>query len=219
MPPTFDLPVVGDANPDVIVGPLRTPLDFGRREQLVDHGVMTLGGSAAITACGADRLGLSVAFAGRVGDDDAGRYVRDRLAAHGVDTAALRLDSGLSTPLTVGITRGDGRHRRGRCPRVPAHRRPARARGLLLPHARTRPRPGPAVPHRADPGRHRLARHRRRPGRRVHQRPAARLPTRGSTDDRRQMRRPVDPRPRRHRHTLTWAEALSSAANTGVFSS
>ncbi|WP_432196554.1 carbohydrate kinase family protein [Streptomyces sp. bgisy027] len=109
MPRTFDLLVIGDANPDVVIGPLRTPLDFGQREQLVDHGVITLGGSAAITACGAARLGLTVAFAGRVGDDDAGHYVRDRLAARGVDVDALHLDGALTTPLTVSITRGDGR--------------------------------------------------------------------------------------------------------------
>ncbi|MFJ6728984.1 carbohydrate kinase family protein [Streptomyces sp. NPDC091281] len=109
MPRTFDLLVIGDANPDVIIGPVTAPLDFGQREQLVDHGVMTLGGSAAITACGAARLGLGVAFAGRVGDDEAGRYVRDRLAARGVDVDALHLDPALSTPLTVSVTRGEGR--------------------------------------------------------------------------------------------------------------
>ncbi|MEU6285417.1 sugar kinase [Streptomyces sp. NPDC047028] len=109
MPRTIDLLVIGDANPDLILGPLRAPLGFGQREQLVDDGVLTLGGSAAITACGAARLGLSVVFAGRVGDDDAGRYVRDRLAERGVDVGALRLDRGLSTPLTVSLTRGAGR--------------------------------------------------------------------------------------------------------------
>ncbi|MFE4644717.1 carbohydrate kinase family protein [Streptomyces sp. NPDC056730] len=109
MPPTFDLLAIGDANPHVILGPLDAPLSFGRREQLVDGGTLTLGGSAAITACGAARLGLRVAFAGRVGDDDAGAYVRDRLAAHGVNTNALRVDDTLPTPLTVVVTRGGDR--------------------------------------------------------------------------------------------------------------
>ncbi|MFF8592104.1 carbohydrate kinase family protein [Streptomyces sp. NPDC015220] len=109
MPHTFDLLVIGDANPDVIIGPLDTPLAFGQREQLVPSGTLTIGGSGAIVACGAARLGLKVAFAGRVGDDDAGRYMRDQLAAHGVDTGALTLDTGLATPLTVALTRGDDR--------------------------------------------------------------------------------------------------------------
>ncbi|GAA1731360.1 carbohydrate kinase family protein [Streptomyces yatensis] len=109
MPPTFDLLVIGDANPDVIVGPLTTPLAFGQREQLIDSGALTLGGSAAITACGAARLGLRVAFAGRVGDDGAGHYMRDRLAAQGVDISGLHLDPSLPTPLTVIVTRGEDR--------------------------------------------------------------------------------------------------------------
>jgi sugar/nucleoside kinase (ribokinase family) len=105
----LDLLVIGDANPDVIVGPLREPLAFGQREQLVSSGVLTLGGSAAIMACGAARLGLSVAFTGRVGDDDAGRFMREALAAHGVNTSALRTDPDLPTPLTVIITRDGDR--------------------------------------------------------------------------------------------------------------
>nr|WTB04146.1 carbohydrate kinase family protein [Streptomyces antimycoticus] len=109
MPPTFDLLVIGDANPDVIVGPLATPLAFGQREQLINSGALTIGGSAAITACGAARLGLRVAFAGRVGDDGAGHYLRDQLAAQGVDVSGLHLDPSLPTPLTVIVTRGDDR--------------------------------------------------------------------------------------------------------------
>ncbi|MCA2221798.1 carbohydrate kinase family protein [Nonomuraea aurantiaca] len=104
----FDLLVIGDANPDVILGPLDAPLAFEQREQLVGAGALTLGGSAAIMACGAARLGLRVAFAGRVGDDDAGRYVRDALNACGVDTEALRVDPERSTPLTVVLTRDGG---------------------------------------------------------------------------------------------------------------
>ncbi|MGP2442378.1 carbohydrate kinase family protein [Streptomyces sp. JW3] len=105
MPHTFDLLVVGDANPDVVLGPLDAPLAFDQHEQLVPDGALTLGGSAAIMACGAARLGLRVAFAGRVGDDDAGRYVRDALTARGVDTRGLRVDPELPTPLTVVLTR------------------------------------------------------------------------------------------------------------------
>lgn len=109
MPHSYDLLVIGDANPDVILGPLTDPLAFGQREQLVDAGSLTLGGSAAIMACGAARLGLKVAFAGRVGDDEAGRYVRDALTARGVDTRALRMDTSRPTPLTVVLSQGEDR--------------------------------------------------------------------------------------------------------------
>ncbi|MFH8217778.1 carbohydrate kinase family protein [Streptomyces sp. NPDC018057] len=108
MPYAHDLLVLGDANPDIVVGPLDAPLAFGQRERLVDSGALTLGGSASIMACGAARLGLRVAFAGRVGDDDAGRYVRAALQDRGVDTSALRVDPDLPTPLTVVLTRPDG---------------------------------------------------------------------------------------------------------------
>jgi sugar/nucleoside kinase (ribokinase family) len=105
----FDLLVVGDANPDVIIGPLRTDLAFGQREQLADSGVLTLGGSGAITAAGAARLGLKVAFAGRVGDDAGGRFVRDALEERGVDTSALTVDPSVPTPLTTVLTRDGDR--------------------------------------------------------------------------------------------------------------
>ncbi len=109
MPHTFDLLVIGDANPDVVLGPLPGPLAFGQREQLVPTGLLTLGGSAAIVACGAARLGLKVAFAGRIGADDTGAYVRDALAARGVDTTALRVDPDLPTPLTAVLVRDGDR--------------------------------------------------------------------------------------------------------------
>ncbi|MGW7607339.1 carbohydrate kinase family protein [Streptomyces sp. NPDC054766] len=105
---SFDLLVVGDANPDVVVGPLRGPLEFGQREQLVEHAGLVLGGSAAIMACGAARLGLRVAFAGRVGDDPAGVFVREALAGRGVDVGFLVTDPVLPTPLTTVVTAGDG---------------------------------------------------------------------------------------------------------------
>ncbi|WP_435134293.1 carbohydrate kinase family protein [Actinacidiphila sp. bgisy144] len=105
MPPSFDLLVIGDVNPDVVVGPLPGPLAFGQREQLVPTGLLTLGGSAAIMACGAARLGLKVAFAGRIGDDDTGAYVRAALAARGVHTDALRVDGDLPSPLTAVLNR------------------------------------------------------------------------------------------------------------------
>ncbi|GHF40630.1 sugar/nucleoside kinase (ribokinase family) [Amycolatopsis bartoniae] len=106
---TFDLLVIGDANPDVIAGPLTADLAFGQREQLAERGVLTLGGSAAITAAGAARLGLRVAIAARVGNDAAGRFVRDVLEERGVDTRALHTDPDLPTPLTIVLTRGSDR--------------------------------------------------------------------------------------------------------------
>lgn len=111
MSPTFDLLVIGDVNPDVVLGPVPDPLAYGQREQLVDHGRLVLGGSAAIVACGAARLGLRVAFAGRAGDDPAGAFVRQALAERGVDTGALVTDPELPTPLTAVLTHARGQDR------------------------------------------------------------------------------------------------------------
>lgn len=109
MSETYDLLVIGDANPDVIVGPVSRPLTFGDRERLIPNGSLCLGGSAAIMAAGAARLGLRVAFAGRVGDDAAGAFVRAALTARGVDTRALVTDPDQPTPLTTILVEGNER--------------------------------------------------------------------------------------------------------------
>ncbi|MEV5965824.1 carbohydrate kinase family protein [Kribbella sp. NPDC051952] len=106
---TFDLLVIGDANPDVVIGPVDQPILFGQRERLVPNGSLVLGGSAAIMACGAARLGLDVAFAGRVGDDPAGAFVRTALADRGVNVDGLIVDKSLPTPLTTILLSGDDR--------------------------------------------------------------------------------------------------------------
>ena len=68
----LDVLVLGDANPDLV---LRGDFDpvFGQAERLVDHDLV-LGGSGAIAACAAARLGVVTAFVGVVGDDPLGRW-------------------------------------------------------------------------------------------------------------------------------------------------
>jgi sulfofructose kinase len=58
------------------------------------------GGVAATAAVALARLGVAVAFIGRVGDDAAGTLVVDGLAREGVDVAGLQLVPG-RTPLTL----------------------------------------------------------------------------------------------------------------------
>ncbi|GAA1285087.1 hypothetical protein Psi02_32570 [Planotetraspora silvatica] len=104
----FDLLVVGDANPDVILSSAPRRPAYGQREELVDTGVLTVGGSGAIMACGAARLGLRTAFVGRVGDDEAGRFMLSSLEARGVDVSACVVDPALPTALTVVLVDGGG---------------------------------------------------------------------------------------------------------------
>ncbi|MFI6732018.1 carbohydrate kinase family protein [Nonomuraea sp. NPDC050451] len=104
----LDLLVVGDANPDVVLSGAPRGLAYGQREQLVSGGDLVLGGSGAITACGAARLGLRTAFAGRVGDDAAGRFVLDALADRGVDVSRCVIDS---RPTAMTVVLADGADR------------------------------------------------------------------------------------------------------------
>ena len=71
----FDLLIIGEINPDIILrGDDVTPV-FGQVEKMVESADLTIGSSSVITACGAARLGLKVAFVGVVGDDVNGRFV------------------------------------------------------------------------------------------------------------------------------------------------
>jgi sugar/nucleoside kinase (ribokinase family) len=70
-------------------------------EQLVDDALLVVGGSGAIMACGAARLGLATAICGVVGDDVFGRFMLDALGNAGVDTRAVVLSPDRPTGLSV----------------------------------------------------------------------------------------------------------------------
>jgi sugar/nucleoside kinase (ribokinase family) len=108
VPERFDLLVLGDANPDLVLTGYVEPA-FGQRERLVDAAHLTVGGSGAIVACGAARLGLRVAFCGVVGDDHFGRSLRDELDRRGVDVRGLVVEPNRSTGVTVVLARPDDR--------------------------------------------------------------------------------------------------------------
>jgi sulfofructose kinase len=59
------------------------------------------GGTAATAAVTLARLGIPVAFVGRVGDDRIGRWIRDELVAEGVDVGGLQLRDGRRSPLSA----------------------------------------------------------------------------------------------------------------------
>jgi sugar/nucleoside kinase (ribokinase family) len=104
-----DLLVVGDCNPDVLVlGEDVTPA-FGQQEKLVDGISLVIGGSAAITAVAAARLGLSVALVAAVGADPAGTFMLDQLAREGVDVSAVAVRESVPTGMTVALSRGGDR--------------------------------------------------------------------------------------------------------------
>jgi len=88
----------GHATLDAIVAIPRLP----RRDERLPatDGVLAGGGPAATAAVALARLGVPVAFAGRVGDDHAGTLVREGLAREGVDVSLLATVAG-TTPFTA----------------------------------------------------------------------------------------------------------------------
>jgi fructokinase len=68
------------------------------------------GGAPANVAVGLARLGVSAAFAGKVGDDPFGRFLEHTLAGAGVDTSPMRFDREARTGLAfVSLTAGGER--------------------------------------------------------------------------------------------------------------
>jgi sugar/nucleoside kinase (ribokinase family) len=105
----LDLLVVGDCNPDLVLRGGDVEPVFGQVERLVDEAELTIGGSAAIAACGAARLGLETALASVVGNDPFGRFMLDALAERGVDTSGIVVQADARTGVTVVLVRGSDR--------------------------------------------------------------------------------------------------------------
>ena len=106
--PDFDVIAIGELNADLILRGDVVP-QFGQVEKLIDDAALVLGSSTAIFACGAARLGLRVAFIGKVGDDALGQFVLRELNTRGVDTSGVVVAPGIKTGMTVILNRGADR--------------------------------------------------------------------------------------------------------------
>lgn len=85
---------IGIATLDAIVAVDRLPGSDERVEAM--GGALAGGGIAATAAVTLARLGVPVAFVGRVGRDAAGRLIKDGLADEGIDVDGLRMDAARS---------------------------------------------------------------------------------------------------------------------------
>ena len=101
----FDIVVVGELNPDLILSGNVIP-EFGQVEKLVNTAVLAIGSSSAIFACGAARLGLRVAFIGNVGVDLFGKYMCQSLDEYGIDTRGIVEDKNTPTGISVILSTG-----------------------------------------------------------------------------------------------------------------
>lgn len=97
----FDLLVIGEINPDLILRGADVVPAFGQAEKLVEAAALTIGSSSVIMACGAARLGLNVAFIGLVGEDEFGRFMLRAMQERGLDTSGCRIDPAAQTGLSV----------------------------------------------------------------------------------------------------------------------
>jgi sugar/nucleoside kinase (ribokinase family) len=100
-----ELLVAGDAVPDLVLGDIAGELAFGQGDNLVERGVLTVGGSSAIMACGAARLGLRVGFVGVFADDAAGRFMLEELKSRGIDVSACVVLPRETTAVCVHLVR------------------------------------------------------------------------------------------------------------------
>jgi sulfofructose kinase len=98
----------GLATRDTILAVPEQPPPDGR--VVADELVVAGGGPAATAAVALTRLGVEARFAGVVGDDDAGAFIRDGLEREGVDVSALTVVHGARSPQsTVLVTPGGAR--------------------------------------------------------------------------------------------------------------
>jgi 5-dehydro-2-deoxygluconokinase len=93
--PAFDFICLGRAAVDLY------GLERGTRLEDAQHFAKYLGGSSGNVAVGLSRLGLKVAMLTRVGDEHMGRFVREALAAEGVDVRAVKTDPKRLTGLVL----------------------------------------------------------------------------------------------------------------------
>jgi aminoimidazole riboside kinase len=99
--------VLGDANVDLLIKLPEGPTDQAPSPQHVPpelHG----GGTSANVAVGLSRLGVPVAFAGALGDDNYGRWVREDLIAEGVDVRGLHRVADEFTVMVMALIQPDG---------------------------------------------------------------------------------------------------------------
>lgn len=104
-----DVVVVGNAGVDTNVYLYDADVDFSVESNFTRN-LDTVGQAGGYTSRGYAALGLRVAFIGHVGDDANGRFVRETLAADGIDTRALFTDPD-GTARSVNFMYRDGRRK------------------------------------------------------------------------------------------------------------
>jgi sugar/nucleoside kinase (ribokinase family) len=95
--------VAGELNVDLVLQGYHAFPEPGK-EVLVDDFVMVLGSASAICAMGLAKLGMSVSFLGKAGDDPWGHFCLDCLRGRGIDVSRALCKPSLKTGVTAAIT-------------------------------------------------------------------------------------------------------------------
>ena len=96
----FDILVIGELNVDIILHNIDNFPEVGK-EVLAQQMTLTLGSSSAIFASNISSLGASVAFLGKIGNDEFGDVVLRDLKKKNVDVSMIQIVDELSTGATI----------------------------------------------------------------------------------------------------------------------
>lgn len=105
----FDVVGIGYSSVDYLGIVPRYPPEADEKTEMMEFS-MQGGGPAATALVTLSRLGAKVAFIGKVGDDDFGRFMLRELKREGVDVSMTRLERGARSPFAfIIVERGTGR--------------------------------------------------------------------------------------------------------------
>lgn len=103
-----EIVVIGELNVDLIASGVSAGPVLGT-EVLADDFTVTLGSASAIFSCGIARLGHSVTFVSRIGNDDFGHLCLESLAQRGIATDRIEIDVQSKTGVTVVVSTAEDR--------------------------------------------------------------------------------------------------------------
>lgn len=103
-----EIVVIGELNVDLIASGVSTGPVLGS-EVLADDFNVALGSASAIFACGIARLGHSVTFVSRIGNDDFGHFCLESFAKRDIATDRIEIDVQSKTGVTVVVSTADDR--------------------------------------------------------------------------------------------------------------
>ncbi len=102
--------IIGTGVIDVLVGAVDEKI-FTSDSREMDYIKLSFGGDALNEAIALSRLGKSVQWINKVGDDDAGRKILNYAAENGVDISCMKVQPGLETAVTVVLVDAKGERR------------------------------------------------------------------------------------------------------------